>query len=89
MRPFLIATLALAIAACASPPPPPPPPVTTASAADPNAPVCHSEIRTGSIIPHTVCVSKSADAANQRALNDLEDHVQHGPATRLGTTQAN
>jgi len=88
MRPFLIATLALAVAACASSPPP----LTIASAADPNAPVCHSEIPTGSILPRTVCVSppesRSADAANQRAVNDLEDHVQHSPATRAGTTQA-
>lgn len=89
MRTLFAATLALAVAACASPPPAP---VTTASAADPNAPVCHSEIPTGSILPRTVCVSapasKSADAANERALNDLQDHVQHSPATRPGTTQA-
>ena len=87
MRPFIIAAMALALAACASPPAPVP--LAVASAADPDAPVCHSEIPTGSILPHTVCVSRHAsDAANQRAVSDLQDQVQHSPATRQNATAA-
>ena len=94
MRPFVIATLTFALAACASPPPAPT--LTTASAADPNASVCHSETMTGSNLPHTVCVNRqatdSADAsvaADRRAVTDLAQQVQHSPATRAGAAPAN
>jgi hypothetical protein len=83
MRPFIIATMTLALAACASPPP-----LATASAADPNAPVCHSEIPTGSNLPRTVCVSRHAADANQRAVSDLQGQVQHSPAIRPGSKAA-
>jgi hypothetical protein len=87
MRPFIIAAVTLALAACASPPPSPA--LTTVSAADPDTPVCHSEIPTGSILPRTVCVNRASDAANKRAVTDLQDQVQHSPAVRAGTTTAN
>ena len=87
MRPFIIVSLVLTLASCASPPAPP----TTVSAADPNAPLCHRETPTGSNVWHTVCVSRSADtvADNQRAVSDLQDKVQHSPATKGGSTLSN
>ena len=87
MRPFITATVTLALAACASPPLSPTP--TTVSAADPDTPVCHSEVPTGSILPHAVCVSRNASDANQRAVSDLQDQVQHSPATKPNATAAN
>ena len=84
MRPFIIASLALTLASCASPP-------ATVSAADPNAPLCHRETPTGSNVWHTVCVSRSAGtvADDQRAVSDLQDKVQHSPATKGGSTLSN
>ena len=52
MRSSIIAMLTLALAACASSEPP-----TAVSATDPNAPVCHREVPTGSNVWHTVCAS--------------------------------
>jgi uncharacterized lipoprotein YajG len=80
MRPFLVATLTLMLAACASPP-------TEVAAANPNAQSCHREVPTGSNVWHTVCVDPQVAADNQRAIDQVQDKVQHSPAVRAGTVQ--
>jgi hypothetical protein len=80
MRPFVFATLTLLLAACASPP-------TEVAAAGPNAQSCHREVPTGSNVWRTVCVDPQLAADNQRAVDQVQDKVQHSPATRAGTTQ--
>ena len=85
MRPWMITAATLALTACASPAPAP----TTVSAADPDAPVCHREFPTGSNVWRTVCTRPSTDAQNQRAVSDVQDKVQHSPATKAGATLGN
>jgi len=85
MRLFIIASLAFTLAACASPSAPP----AVVAAADPNAPLCHREVPTGSNVWHTVCVSPSAAADNQRAVSEVQDKVQHSPAIKAGYTLGN
>ena len=78
--------LILTLAACASHQPPA---ASVVSSVDPDAPVCHREVPTGSNQWHTVCVRPSSDAEKQRAVTDLQDKVQHSPATKAGTTLGN
>ena len=80
MRPILVATLTLMLAACASPP-------TEVAAADPAVQSCHREVPTGSNVWRTVCVDPQVAADDQRAIDRVQDTVQHSPATRAGTTQ--
>jgi hypothetical protein len=80
MRPLLAATLPLMLAACASPP-------SEVAAADSQAQSCHREVPTGSNVWRTVCVDPQVAADNQRAVDQVEDKVQHSPATRAGTIQ--
>lgn len=85
MRHSIIASATFALTACASQPSVP----TTVSAADPNAPICHREVPTGSNAWHTVCTRPSADAENRRAVSEVQDKVQHSPATKAGATLSN
>jgi hypothetical protein len=68
------------LAACASPP-------TQVAAADPNTQSCHRELPTGSHLWRTVCADPQLAADNQRAVDNMQEQVQHSPATRPGTIQ--
>jgi hypothetical protein len=44
-------------------------------------------VPTGSNVSRTVCVDPQVAAYKQRAVDQVEDKVQHSPATRAGAMQ--